>query len=145
MLSPAHLTSSFDTASPPVNPRETTSPLLSIASVTRRGLVLYSRRNLEIGSDLHLGLHIRLKSHQEHRSHSHFIDVHGFVVSSCLHAVRGTTLFEITLLYDRMPTDQKRLLSSVPLSAIKATAYNGLHAYEAPDPCAQSRCVLGLN
>lgn len=125
--------------------REVGSPLLSIANVTHRGLVLFSRQNLEVGSQLRLGLHVRLKGRDERNSHSHFIDVHGFVVGSSLHSARGNTLFEITLLYDRMSADQRRLLSSVSLGAIKATAYHGLNDYEAFLLGKRTRSVIGLN
>ena len=136
----------LDAMAPLSDMREAGFPLLSIANVTRRGLVLFSRRNLEVGSNLHLGLHVRLKSGDRRSAHSHFIDVHGFVVSSTPHTGRGPTLFEITLLYDRMPVDQRRLLSSVPLSAIKATAYNSLSDHEAMLLLGErTRSVIGLN
>ena len=61
------------------------SPLLSVTNVTQRGLVLLSRENIEVGSQLRMGLHVRLKKPESRDSRSHFVDVHGFVVGSSHH------------------------------------------------------------
>ena len=124
---------------------EADSPLLSVANVTDSGLVLFSRQNFDVGSQLRMGLHVRLKNRGSAASRSHFVDVEGFVVNSCARTARGRTMFEVTLLFDQMSPEEVRLLASVPKGAIRARANRGISDYEAFLMGEKTRSVVGLN
>ena len=120
------------------------SPILSLLSLTEQGLVLLSRENFEVGCQLRMGLHVRLRR-QGSSGESHFVDIGGFVVRSLPHNSRGRALFELTLLFDGVSAEERRILTSVPSDAIEARACRGMTEYEAFLLGEKTPSVVGLN
>jgi|GEM_PF-3426454 len=121
------------------------SPLLSIVSASSQGLTLLSQQNFDVGCQIRMGLHVRLRKGRSPLVQNHFISVQGFVVASLARSPRGRTMFEITLLFDDMSEEDRRILSSVPQKAIQARANRGISDYEAFLLGEKTRSVVGLN
>jgi hypothetical protein len=110
---------------------------ITLVSVTCDGLCFRSERTYEIGCQMQLGLHVRVRApigshgvHPPEPSQGHFLEVNGFVIDSRMVTIGRRRLFEVTLLFDALPLEYRELLSKVPAADVMERAKQGELDYE---------------